>query len=60
MIEQFAAAASGRGLTALSLESRVELSEIHAAFIALGFAKTGETRHPGYNRTTGLVFRKPV
>jgi hypothetical protein len=48
------------GLAALELESRIELTENHQAFAALGFTKTGETAHPGYNRATSITMRKPV
>ncbi len=48
------------GLAALELESRIELTENHQAFANLGFAKTGETAHPGYNRATSITMRKPV
>ena len=60
MIERFTEAATVCGLNALSLQTRVELTENHATFKALGFRKTGEARHPGYDRTTSLIFRMPV
>jgi GNAT superfamily N-acetyltransferase len=49
-----------RGLRALSLETRVELTENHATFRALGFGKTQETAHPGYRRPTSFTFRKAL
>ena len=48
------------GLPMLELQSRVELVENHAAFMAMGFAVVGATRHPGYDRDTSLTFRRPV
>jgi N-acetylglutamate synthase-like GNAT family acetyltransferase len=45
---------------ALELQSRVELTENHAAFLALGFRKTGETAHAGYDRPTSFTFTKTV
>lgn len=48
------------GLPALELETRVELAENHAAFAAMGFVRTGEASHPGYDRPTSLTFRKTV
>ncbi len=45
---------------ALELQSRIELTENHAAFAKLGFVVTGETRHPGYTRTTSLTMRKDL
>ncbi|MEL7464557.1 MAG: GNAT family N-acetyltransferase [Pseudomonadota bacterium] len=46
------------GLDALELETRIELTENHGAFAALGFVKTGETAHPGYDRPTSVTMRK--
>ena len=48
------------GLPALELQSRVELTEIHAIFARLGFARTGETAHPGYDRPTSVTMRKEL
>jgi predicted N-acetyltransferase YhbS len=47
-------------LTAVELQSRVELTENHSAFSALGFRMTAETTHPGYDRPTSLTFVKPI
>ena len=47
-------------LPVLELQSRVELTENHAAFKAMGFAVVGATRHPGYDRDTSLTFRRSV
>lgn len=52
--------AKRNGLAALELESRIELTENHQAFAALGFAKTRETAHPGHDRPTSITMRKPV
>ncbi|MGI9389262.1 MAG: GNAT family N-acetyltransferase [Boseongicola sp.] len=60
IIERFTDAARVCGLPALLLQTRIELTENHATFKALGFRETGEARHPGYDRTTSLIFRKPV
>ena len=49
-----------RGLAGLHLQTRVELVENHGTFAALGFVRAGEYRHPGYDRTTSLHFRRPV
>ena len=43
------------GLPVLELQTRVELTENHAAFRALGFAQTGATAHPGFDRPTSLT-----
>ena len=37
------------GLGLLELETRVELTENHAAFAAMGFVKFAEKSHPGYD-----------
>jgi GNAT superfamily N-acetyltransferase len=55
-----AAVARVRGLSALTLQTRVELTENHATFAALGFRRTGAEAHPGYDRPTSLVFRREV
>jgi GNAT superfamily N-acetyltransferase len=59
----FAAAedlARQNGLAFLELQTRVELTENHATFAALGFQKVAETAHPGYNRPTSITLRKRV
>ena len=52
--------AQSLGLPALELSVRVELTENHAAFRALGFVETGRTAHKGYARPTSVTFRRPV
>lgn len=52
--------AAQQGLAALCLQTRIELVENHAAFTALGFVRTAEGRHPGYERTTFIEMRRPV
>ncbi len=49
-----------RRRTALELETRVELVENHKTFGALGFVKTGESSHDGYDRATSFTMKKPV
>ena len=44
----------------LELQTRVELAENHAAFAAMGFAKTGKTAHEGYDRPTSITMQKKV
>lgn len=59
----FAAAealARKHGRMFLELQTRIELTENHATFAALGFEKVAETAHPGYNRPTSITMRKPV
>ena len=52
--------AQTRGLTSLTLQSRVELTENHATFRALGFTETARTTHPGFDKPTSITFTKPV
>jgi N-acetylglutamate synthase-like GNAT family acetyltransferase len=44
----------------IELETRIELTENHATFASLGFAKVAETAHPGFDRATSITMRKPV
>lgn len=48
------------GLKAVELQSRVELTDNHSAFAALGFRVAGEVMHPGFDRVTSLTFALPV
>jgi GNAT superfamily N-acetyltransferase len=54
------ARARARGFKALELQARIELTENHRAFGALGFEKVGEGSHPGYTRATDVNFRKAL
>lgn len=55
MIEDYART---QGFTALELQTRIELTENHQTFAALGFVKTAETPHPGYDRPTSITMQK--
>ena len=48
------------GLGMLELQTRVELTENHATFARMGFVKTGETAHDGFDRPTSITMRGPV
>jgi GNAT superfamily N-acetyltransferase len=50
--------ANGVGRRILELETRIELTENHKTFAALGFSKVAEHAHAGYNRPTFIVMRK--
>ena len=52
--------AKKQGLDTLTLQSRVELAENHAAFRALGFVETGHTTHEGYDKPTSITFTKTL
>lgn len=60
LIHAAAKEARDRGLTALELSTRVELTENHAAFARLGFVRTGTESHPGYDRPTSILMRKTL
>ena len=60
LIRQAEDRARALGLPRLRLQTRVELTENHATFAALGFAKTGETAHEGYDRPTSLTFEREL
>lgn len=48
------------GLSSIELKSRVELTENHSAFTALGFQMVGEVAHPGFDEPTSLKFVLPL
>lgn len=48
------------GLSVLELKTRIELVENHLTFQQLGFVKTGESAHEGFDRPTSIIMRKPV
>ncbi|MBB4274937.1 GNAT family N-acetyltransferase [Rhizobium mongolense] len=52
------AAARERLLSALRLDTRIELTGNHSVFAAWGFAKTAEKSHPGFDRVTYIEMRK--
>ncbi|AZO20087.1 GNAT family N-acetyltransferase [Mesorhizobium sp. M1E.F.Ca.ET.045.02.1.1] len=47
-----------RGKQTIELQTRIELTENHAAFARLGFRETGRTAHEGYDRPTSITMRK--
>ena len=48
------------GLGALELDTRIELTENHVTFAALGFVKVAEHAHDGYDHTTFITMRKAL
>lgn len=52
--------ARAQGRPCLELQTRIELSENHRTFEALGFVKVAETAHPGFARPTSLTMRRHV
>lgn len=45
-------------VAALELDTRIELTDNHATFGAMGFVKVSESAHPGYDRPTFITMRK--
>ena len=41
----------------IKLQARVDLTENHVAFAAMGFCETGRTTHAGYDRLTSATMR---
>ena len=60
MINHAAARAKVLNLPTLELETRIELTSNHAAFIAMGFLEVDRTAHEGYPNPTALTFRKSL
>lgn len=58
LVDAAEAVARREGIAALELQTRIELVENHAAFTAMGFEKTAETAHPGFDRPTSVTMRK--
>ena len=52
--------AKAHGLSYLELFTRIELIENQLAFSRLGFETVTQASHPGYEKTTYLIMRKPV
>lgn len=52
--------AKERGLPAMRLDTRIELTENHAVFAGWGFARTAEKSHPGFDRVTYIEMRKAL
>ena len=58
LLERAEALARAKGLPALRLETRIELTQNHAAFARWGFVRTGAYAHPGFTRITAIEMRK--
>ncbi len=52
--------ARARNLPEIELQARVELTENHAAFAAMGFREVGRTAHDGYDRPTSVTMRYTI
>lgn len=60
LINDAAKRAAAKGFRYLELETRIELTENHAAFTRLGFVKTAETSHSGFDRPTSITMRRQL
>ena len=60
LVDAARAEARRLGLGMLELQTRVELIENHATFARMGFVKTGETAHDGFDRPTSITMRAKV
>lgn len=60
LVEACVAECRKRGVSEIELQVRVELTENHAFFEALGFRETGRTAHDGYDRPTSITMRRAV
>lgn len=60
LVARAEASALARGLPAVQLQCRVELTELHGFYRALGYAEAGRSAHPGFDHPTSITFRKPV
>jgi ribosomal protein S18 acetylase RimI-like enzyme len=58
LVKQAEARARALGLERLELMTRVELRENHRVFKKLGFEKTGESAHEGFEQATSFTFAK--
>ena len=60
IMEQAADFARSRDKKWLELQTRIELIENHKTFASLGFVKTSESAHQGYDYPTSITMRKRV
>ncbi|MCB1335577.1 MAG: GNAT family N-acetyltransferase [Roseivivax sp.] len=60
LVAEAEALARRLGLPRLRLETRIELTGNHAAFARMGFVRTAEKAHPGFDRTTSITMEKPL
>jgi len=60
LVEAAREEARRRGLAVLELQTRIELTENHAMFAHMGFVKTAETAHEGFDRPTSITMRARV
>ena len=60
LLDRAEARARELGLPVLELQTRVELVENQAAFLAMGFVEAGRTAHKGHDHPTSIIYRRAV
>ena len=60
LIEKAENLARSQNLEHLEIETRIELTKVHAAFERHGFVETAKGAHNGYDHPTFLVMKKPI
>lgn len=60
LVEKAEERGRARGHRILELETRIELVENHAAFQRMGFEKSGEGAHEGFDQPTWFAMRKSI
>lgn len=60
IVDAAAAHARAHGRRVLELQTRVELTENHRSFQALGFVTVARTAHPGFDRPTSLTMQRAL
>lgn len=60
LIARAEASARLSGLPFLELETRIELTENHTTFRALGFEEVSRSAHEGFAQATSITFRRPL
>lgn len=60
LVDAAAAHARTLGHRTLQLYARVELTENHAIYGRLGFTPSAYFTHPGFDRPTAVIFRRPL
>ncbi|SEM75503.1 Predicted N-acetyltransferase YhbS [Loktanella fryxellensis] len=60
LIAQALMRAAALGHPSVTLQTRVELTENHAAFTRLGFEEIARTAHAGFDRLTTITYRRTV
>lgn len=58
LVEWAMARADDLELPSVTLQTRVELTDNHAAFQRMGFVEIGRTAHEGYARPTSITYRR--